>query len=205
MITVVGMGPGHPRYLTSAAIDAIRQAGQVIAFGRIAAAAETITPPVQRVNRVDEVLAILSQTEDDTAILASGDPCFYGILEYLKKQGITVDTVIPGLSSFQYLMAKLGKSWHTAAFVSLHGREADLTPILGQPLTVILTDRRSPPSLISQRLHALGVAGTLYVGYNLSYDEELILTQRVGDDFADNAGVAVVVVEQTENALDSGR
>ena len=110
MITVVGMGPGHIKYLTQEAITVIREADQVIAFGRIAETAEVITSQVIRVKSVSEVLDHL-RSERHIALLASGDPGFYGILEYLKKQRITIDRVVPGLSSFQYFMAKLQKSW----------------------------------------------------------------------------------------------
>ena len=48
MLTVVGMGPGHIKYLTQEAIEAIQEADLVLAFGRIAQTAEAITSPVIR-------------------------------------------------------------------------------------------------------------------------------------------------------------
>ena len=195
MICIVGMGPGHIKYLTQEAIEAIQRAEKVIAFGRIAETAEQIRSPIIRVTRVDEMLSQLEPNKH-IAILASGDPGFYGILEYLKKQGVSVDTVIPGISSFQCLMAKLKKSWHAARFVSLHGREADIEQIVRHPLSILLTDQHNTPHVISKRLQKLGVQGTMYIGHNLSYEDEQITVKQIGDDIAGESVLATVVVEQ---------
>lgn len=198
MLYIVGMGPGHPDYLTQAAIDIIRQADCVIAFGRIANTAEQFRPDVLRVTRVDEVQAHLDPTRA-TALLASGDPCFYGIVDYLRRQGVTIDAVIPGLSSFQYLMAKLQKSWRHAALLSLHGRDASLEALKGCPLAILLTDRINTPHTISKRLQACDVRGTLYVGCNLSYPDEEIFMVQIGDDIEETEKISVMVME---HALD---
>jgi cobalt-precorrin-7 (C5)-methyltransferase len=195
MIYVVGAGPGNRKYLTTEALDIIQQADVVIAFGRIAETVEPLTSHIVRVKRVDEVVQHV-RPEQHIAILASGDPGFYGILEYLKKQHIIVDRVVPGISSFQYMMASLKKSWQGARFFSLHGREEDLTPIQDYPLTVILTDKQNTPDSISKRLQRLGFGGRLYVGYNLSYDDEYILEAEIGDDIEARDTLSVVVVEQ---------
>ncbi len=195
MFTVVGMGPGHIKYLTQDAIETIQQADQVIAFGRIAETAEAIMSPVIRVKRVSEVLEYMS-SENHIAVLASGDPGFYGILEYLKKQGIIIDRVVPGLSSFQYLMARLQKSWYHAHFISLHGREEELEQVAQHELSVILTDRQHTPCVISQRLAAIGLTGKMYIGYNLSYENERILETHIGDSLEECTDISVVVVEK---------
>lgn len=194
MIIVVGMGPGHIKYLTTDAINIIRQADMVVAFGRIAETAEKIRTPILRVKRVDELFQYLEQ-EGNIAILASGDPCFYGIVEFLKKRHITIDRIVPGLSSVQYMMAQLQKSWQHAKFMSLHGRDEDIYKIKDAPLTAILTDSHSTPHVISKRLQQLGIQGRLYVGYNLSYADECILEKYIGDDIEEREAISVVVIE----------
>jgi cobalt-precorrin-7 (C5)-methyltransferase len=194
MITVVGMGPGHRKYLTQDAIDAIQQADVAIAFGRIVETAETLTSPVIRVARVNEVLEHMSSGKH-IALLASGDPGFYGILEYLKKQNVVIERVIPGLSSFQYLMATLQKSWQHAHFISLHGREGGLEQVARHELSIILTDRQHTPYAISQQLHHMGIVGKLYVGYNLSYKNERIVEASIGDAIEECTDISIVVVE----------
>lgn len=194
MLTLVGAGPGHIKYLTQDAIDAMRQADLVVAFGRIA---ETATAVVSKVVRIDSVREALAYARSDkhVALLASGDPGFYGILEYLKTQRVAIARVVPGISSVQYLMAKLQKSWHAAHVISLHGRDDGLAQVIAHPLCVLLTDRQHTPRRISQQLHAMGVAGTLYLGYNLSYDNERVLETSIGEPIEECADISVVVVE----------
>lgn len=194
MIYVIGMGPGNANYVTAEAIHLIQQADKVLAFGRIAETAEQFRQPIIHIARVDEIPNHLNEREQ-IAILASGDPGFFGIIEYLKTRGILINNIVPGISSMQYMMAKLQKSWHHAIFFSLHGRDEHLEQIKKYPLTVILTDKNNTPRVISERLHELGLQGALYVGYHLSYENERILKQRIGDDIEDANSLAIVVVE----------
>jgi len=194
MIKVVGMGPGNINYLTMEAINVMKSADKVIAFGRISNTAKIIVENVIEVNKVDDIIENLDKSLN-TAILASGDPCFFGIIDYLSKKDIVIEEVIPGISSFQYMMAKLKKSWQDAQLISLHGREEKLDGVIKNRLSVILTDRKNNPNFISKKLSELGVIGKIYTGYNLSYDEEAILINDVGDDIEVAGNISVVVVE----------
>ncbi|MCB2300327.1 precorrin-6y C5,15-methyltransferase (decarboxylating) subunit CbiE [Clostridium tagluense] len=194
MIKVVGMGPGNINYLTMEAINAIKSADRVIAFGRIASTAKILVNDVIEVNRVDSIIENLDANLN-TAILASGDPCFFGIIDYLIKKGIVVGEVIPGISSFQYMMSKLKKSWQDALLISLHGREESLSKVIKSRLSVILTDSKNNPNFISKRLYELGVVGKIYTGYNLSYDEEVILINDIGGEIEIAGNISVVVIE----------
>lgn len=194
MIKVIGMGPGNLKYLTMEAICAIKSADKVIAFGRIANTAKILVNGVIQVNRVDEIIENLDK-KGNTAILASGDPCFFGIIDYLKKKDIEVGEVIPGISSFQYMMTKLKKSWQDALLISLHGRDEKLEGVIKCRLSVILTDSKNTPNFISKKLNELGVIGKMYTGYNLSYDEEVILVNDIGDEIELAGNISVVVIE----------
>lgn len=194
MIKLIGMGPGSLQYVTAAAIDAVRAADRVIAFGRIAETAAKVREDVIAVNKVDEVIGRLENTMD-IAILASGDPCFFGILDYLQSKGIAIDEVIPGLSSIQYMMAALKKSWHGAVLTSFHGRTADLDIIAENKTAIMLTDSQHTPDYISKLLYKKGLRGRIYSGFNLSYENELILQKRIGDEIEDYGALAVAVIE----------
>jgi len=194
MIKVVGMGPGNMNHLTMEAICAIKSVDKVIAFGRIANTAKILVNGVIEVNRVDEIIENLDK-RGNTAILASGDPCFFGIIDYLKKKNIEVGEVIPGISSFQYMMTKLKKSWQDALLISLHGRDEKLEGVIKCKLSVILTDSKNTPNFISKKLNELGVIGKMYTGYNLSYDEEVILVNDIGDEIELAGNISVVVIE----------
>lgn len=192
MIRVIGMGPGDIRYVTMDAIEKIKQSKRVIAFGRISGSLNGIVDDFVTVKSVDEVIKNITM---DTAILASGDPCFYGILEYLKVKGIEVDEVVPGISSFQYMMTRLKKSWNGAKLLSLHGREESLIYVKSSRISVVLTDKKFTPDVISNMLYNLEVKGRIYAGFNLSYDDEVIIERKIGEKIDCISSLAVVVVE----------
>lgn len=194
MIRLVGMGPGSIRHVTAEALDRIRAADRVLAFGRIAKTAQEVRGDIQVLNRVDEALDRL-EAGKDTVILASGDPCFYGILDLLQRRGAYVDEVVPGLSSMQYMMAKLKKSWQDAALISFHGREADIQAVKGCKTAIILADSKHTPGYISCCLRNNGLKGTIYAGFNLSYENELIVEVRIGEAIEDISPLALVVIE----------
>lgn len=200
MNRLVGMGPGSMRHVTVEAIERIRSADRVIAFGRIAETAAMIRQDVTVIDKVDKLPWIL-EPERENVILASGDPCFYGILDFLMKQGITIGEVVPGLSSMQYMMARLKKSWHGAALVSFHGREADIGRIKSCREAVILADSSHTPGYISSFLWGNGIRGEIYAGFNLSYENEQIVEKRIGEEIEAISTLALVVIE---NEMDQG-
>ena len=78
------------------------------------------------------------------AVLASGDPLFYGIsqtlLRHLAPEHLEFH---PNVSSIQAAFARLGRPWQAASIVSLHGRPlATLRAALqSNRLYALLTDR----------------------------------------------------------------
>lgn len=200
MNRLVGMGPGSIRHVTVEAIDKIKAADKVIAFGRIAETAAMIRQDVTVIDKVDKLPWML-EPDKENAILASGDPCFYGILDFLVKQGIKLEEVVPGLSSMQYMMARLQKSWHGAALISFHGREADLGRIKSFREAVILADSSHTPGYISSFLRGNGIRGKIYAGFNLSYENEQIVEKRIGEEIEAISNLALVVIE---NEMDQG-
>lgn len=194
MLTIAGVGPGNPKYLTIDVSERIKNAEKIIAFGRVGKSIELIRNDYIVVTRVDEIINLLDNRKD-TLLLASGDPCFYGIVDYIKKNAITINEVLPGLSSFQYMMAKLQKSWQNAEFISLHGRDEDLSIAKDNCLTITLIDKNNKPSYISKELYKLGIKGTMYVGFNLSYRDEKIISGNIGEEIEDYSSLGVVVIE----------
>ena len=194
MLTIAGVGPGNPKYLTLDVILAMGQSKKILGFSRVARSLSSLNPNIIEINRVDEVLNFIKDGQD-ILLLASGDPNFYGIVEYIKSKGVEIKEVLPGLSSFQYFMAKLKKSWNNAQFLSLHGRGGDLSKVKNNRLTIILTDKEHSPSYISKELKRLEIKGKIYVGFNLSYEDETIFVKDIGDDIKNISSLAVVVIE----------
>lgn len=194
MIYLIGMGPGNVKYLSSYAIEKIKSSSKLVAFGRLAKTAEELVGDTIKITKVEEVLEFID-TKEDIAILASGDPCFYGLFEYLKNKNIEVDEIIPGISSFQYMMTRLKKSWHNAVFISLHGRDGNIKKVCDSKLSIMLTDNKNTPNEISKRLYDLGVRGKIYAGFNLSYDDEKLVRTDIGGYIENISDLSVVVIE----------
>lgn len=194
MLSIVGVGPGNPKYLTGEALEVIKNGEYILAFERVRNSLKDIREDIILIKRVEEVLDYLNKKED-VVLLASGDPNFYGIVEFIKRKNIEIKKVIPGLSSFQYLMSKLQKPWHNAKFLSLHGREDSLEEVKEYPLSIVLTDKTHSPSYISKRLKDMGINGKMYIGFNLSHSDEVIVEKNIGEDIKDLSSLAVVVIE----------
>ncbi|KNF07345.1 precorrin-6y C5,15-methyltransferase, cbiE subunit CbiE [Gottschalkia purinilytica] len=194
MIYLVGMGPGDIKSLTLEAVDILKGATKIVSFGRISNTAKEFNSNVISIKRVDEINEF-TKKDENLVILASGDPCFFGILDYLKRKEINIDKVIPGISSLQYMMAKVKKSWQDCTFVSLHGRDEGIEKILKSEKSFILTDSRNTPNSISKMLKEKGLKGKLYVGFNLSYENEKIVMVNIGEEVGEDTSLAVVVVE----------
>ncbi len=194
MLVVAGVGPGNREYLTGVVEERIRKTEHILAFGRVGESLKDIRSDIITVTRVDELLEFIRE-DKDILLLASGDPNFYGIVNFLKNKGIAIKEVLPGISSFQYMMAKLQKSWQDAKFLSLHGRKEDLSKVKDYKRSIILIDKDNMPSSISKRLYELGINGTIYAGFNLSYDNEKIIRKKIGDKIEDVSSLGVVVIE----------
>ncbi|MDO5688641.1 MAG: precorrin-6y C5,15-methyltransferase (decarboxylating) subunit CbiE [Tissierellia bacterium] len=191
MIRVLGIGPGAEKYMTLDVREKILEAEYVLAFGRVAETLRGLRSDIQRIQTLSELLPL---PEGEVCILASGDSLFYGISDYLMRKGVPVDEIHPGLTSFQYFMAKLKLPWQDAYLGSLHSREGALERVKYHALSILLTDRDHSPTVISGQLVQLGVRGRIIAGYDLSYETERIEEKRIGEVFADGSSLAVVVV-----------
>lgn len=179
MLTVAGAGTGSIEQLTVGVYEKLKSADRVLAFGRIGGSFSTIRSDILTVSRVEEVLQHLPSEEEDLLLLASGDPCFFGIIELLKRNQVKIDHICPGISSMQYLASRLDLSWHDATFLSFHGRE--LKSDFSSKKYFILTDRINNPDVISDFFYQGGCRGKILAGYQLSYPDELIIEKKIGE------------------------
>ncbi len=93
----------------------------------------------------------------NVAVLASGDPLFYGIgrrllLEFPEQ---TLE-IYPALSSIQRACALFQVVWDDASITSLHGRNSSHIPglLLGYQKHLILTDGNNSPENLAEQLLA---------------------------------------------------
>lgn len=173
---VVGIGPGHRQYILPAAIEALNSSDYILGFPRAISSLSFLDNELIKVNSLKEIMEFINKNSGTIAIVASGDPGFYGVLEYLKNNLQEDLSVIPGITSFQYLTAKLKKSWSNAYLGSMHGRKSDfLKHVMENKLSIWLTDKENSPNYLCETLVENNIIGRVYVGENLSYEDERII------------------------------
>ncbi len=92
------------------------------------------------------------------AILASGDPGFFGIAATVLRRLPRAEVrVRPAVSSLQLAFARAGEPWSDARFASLHGRPLEnLAAVLGAPRVGLFTDSENTPSRVARFLVEAG-------------------------------------------------
>ena len=121
-------------------------------------------------------------------VLASGDPLWFGIGRLLL-QAIPADQLQfhPCPCAMQLAFARLGRPWHNARWVSLHGREPEaLSAVLQQrpeALAVLTDPRRGGAAEVRQILAASGLeaAYALWLCERLDHPQERLLQLQPGD------------------------
>jgi len=143
-------------------------------------------------------------TQGNIAVLASGDPLFFGIGEVLARQfGKAKIIVHPAVSAMQLLFSRLNIPWHDARFISLHGRKAvpQMAEILSHPKVCLLTDRENNPAVIAtamlRRISPRQRSGfSLFVGEQLGAAGERVsagsLEEIAGRQFAQPNTVVIL-------------
>ena len=197
MLTVAGAGVGNPEYLTKEVLERIKFSKRVVAFGRIKGSLSSIRKDIIEAIHVDEVLSFIDE-KDDLLLLVSGDPCFFGIVELLKRKGVFIDKILPGISAAQYFSAKLQIPWSDAIVKSFHGRNLDLKN-LKSGVHFFFTDKENSPKKILNALSSENYTGDFYAGYRLSYEDEEIVKVRIGEDIPENNKVAMALAVLDED------
>lgn len=176
MVYIVGLGPGHKDYILPIASKTMENSDVVVGFGRAIKSIDHIKTPKLEFKSIVSIVDYISENKDkNISIIASGDPGFYGITKYIKKNYDGEIKVIPGISSFQYFIAKLNKSWQDVHLGSMHGREEDfLGNISKHSKVMFLTDNKNSPSELCKILYENNINCEVYIGENLSYEDERI-------------------------------
>lgn len=182
MIYIVGIGPGDKKYILPYAIEILQKCNLIIGFKRALTSINFIKNKQLEVKSLKQILEIINEQNTDIAIVASGDPCFYGISEYIKRNFLSEIKIIPGLSSFQYLTSKIGESWQDSYLGSLHGREDEfIQKVTEYKKSIWLTDKKNNPVYLCDLLEKNNISAEIVVGENLSYDDERIIRGSVKD------------------------
>lgn len=200
MIYIVGLGPGNRDYMTKKALDTLEKSDIIVGFNRAIDSLDFIEKRKIKVKKISEILNIINDLKNKKiiSIIASGDPCFFGIAEYISKNIDDKIEVIAGISSFQYLMTKINKSWSRAYTGSLHGREEEfIKKVKENIISIWLCDSKNSPQKLCENLIKEKVNCNVIIGENLSYENEIILEGKP-DEFINKSfsDLSVIIVER---------
>ncbi|MDH5298737.1 MAG: precorrin-6y C5,15-methyltransferase (decarboxylating) subunit CbiE [Desulfobulbaceae bacterium] len=154
-IHLVGIAPGGG--LTPEAREIVRGCGCVVASSRhrplVADAGVAIIPVAPVAAALTAMATHLAGAE--VAVLASGDPLFFGIGRTLGERfGAERLVVHPALSSLQVACARFKEPWDDAKVVSLHGRDGQglAARIMPHHKVFCFTDRQNSPDRVARAL-----------------------------------------------------
>jgi cobalt-precorrin-7 (C5)-methyltransferase len=128
-LSVVGIGPGSPDYVTPAARRAVQAADIVMGAERSLKLLETdirgevIVLTAKNVTEMLNRAVKFVEKGKTVALLSTGDPGFSGLLGSILKyaQGRNVEvSVIPGVSSIQACAARLCMCWDEMSLFTFH-------------------------------------------------------------------------------------
>lgn len=212
---LIGLGVSERTELASSALQALQQAKVVIGSQRQLDSvaqllpANTQTQLLPKLSELREQLLAQQSDLENIAILASGDPLFYGIGRWFSQHFSNCElNFYPAVSSLQVACHRLGIALQDVEVLSLHGRPlAKLKTRLRarQPL-LVLTDSHSSPQALARLCVETGFINTrLTVLERLGYADEKIsafsaaaLAQREQNE-NDFAALHLTLLEPEEN------
>ncbi len=116
-------------------------------------------------------------------VLASGDPNFFGIAEYLTtKLGKAAVEIAPNVSAMQLAFARIKESWDDAVLVSVHSRPVEdiIETVRSSNKIGIFTDDRHTPDKIARLLLKHGIENCrAYVCQDLGGQKEHIISTHL--------------------------
>ena len=178
-VNIVGIGPGNPELLTTAARQAIEKSNILIGDKRMLAAFANENKTIYATIKLAEIVEAIQKAKetDEVAVLVSGDVGFFSLAKTISGKLPECNcTRYCGISSLVYFASKLEMSWDDAKIVSMHGRFQNLVAAVAHNEKVFsLTGGDNSPQALCKKLCAHGLDEVqVYVGENLSYENEKI-------------------------------
>ncbi|PIE43369.1 MAG: cobalamin biosynthesis bifunctional protein CbiET [Gammaproteobacteria bacterium] len=182
---VIGLGVAEQANLDRPALVALQSADRVIGAERQLHTVRRWLSDNQRIELLPKLLVLQKQLAiylkqgESIALLASGDPLFFGIGKWVQNTFPDQHQVsfYPGLSSIQVACHRLGWSLQDVEVISLHGRPPDTLVARLQPNKryVLLTDQHSSAQAIARVCFQRGFESALLtVCEKLGYTNERV-------------------------------
>lgn len=184
-ISLVGIGMGAEKTLTLEGKKALNEAELLIGAKRMTEAVQKPGQMVLHEYRSEKIVEYIKEHPKyrTVAIALSGDVGFYSGAKKLIDQLDGNVEVICGISSVVYFMSKIGLSWDDAKIVSAHGRNCNLISLIRHnPKVFSILGTEDGVAVLASRLVYYGMGDvTLYVGENLSYENEKIFYDKAAN------------------------
>ncbi len=184
-IYVVGAGPWDFDLLTIKASQTIENSEIILATSHFKACTYLGDKNVLFLSISEIIDYIINNNHNTICVLASGDVGFYSIANTIKKQLANNSDIefVSGISSFQYLTAKLQIPYENIKLVSLHGKTSNIIAHVSYNEYVFcLTGGENSPKSIINTLYKSGLTDVkITVGENLSCDNEKVFTANIKD------------------------
>ena len=207
-VNIVGIGPGNPKLLTGAAREAIEQSTILIGDKRMLAnfASGKRTYDTIKTAEICKICGEADEDKDVVSVLVSGDVGFFSLAKTISGKLPDCECVrYCGISSLVYFAQLLEMSWDDAKIVSMHGRKQNFIEAVAHNKKVFaLTGGENSPQALCAKLCAHGLGGvTVYVGENLSYDDEKVtcLTAEEGAEKTFGSLSVMMIINDDAKAL----
>ncbi len=201
-IFIIGAGLSEQCYLTNYAKDTIKSADLVVTTKRIYDKLSVLNKNTVCKDISQIVPFVLQNTYDSVCILVSGDIGFYSMAKTLREKlkGFDIE-MISGISSLQYLTAKMLIPYDDIKVISVHGRSNNVIPFVCYNKKVfVLTGGTYKANDVIHSLIEAGLENVIVtVGENLSDENERIITDKaknLKEYVFDN--LAVVIIQNDE-------
>lgn len=193
-VVVAGIGMGNQALLTEQVREDIKKAQVIIGAERMLKFAKEILTAsddfgqgkkyIQSYHPGEIAEAVKEGGENSYCVVMSGDTGFYSGAKKLKAQleensDIQVQ-LHAGISSLSYLCAAFGKDYNDISLASLHGRTENIAyKVRTNRLVFLITDGNGTE--VAEHLCEYGLPEvTLYVGCQLSYEDETLFSCKAG-------------------------
>lgn len=202
-LSIIGIGEDGAAGLTPAAQALIAQAALVVGgqrhldlLGGLAKGERVAWPSPMH----DAFPAILARRGEPVAVVASGDPFFYGVGSLLTGL-VPADEIVclPGISAFSLAAARFGWALQDCALVTLHGRALERVLPALQPNSLVLAlswDGTTPAKLVELLVrHGFGDTRMIVCEAMGGPNERLRSTRAKDFDFDDVVPLNLIALE----------
>lgn len=182
-INIIATGVGSEKNLTLECSLMIKSAEVIIGANRIVDCFENENCLKFFEVNSDKIVEIINKHSDKNIVVAmSGDVGFYSGAKKLCEK-IPEAKLYAGVSSLQYMAAKIKTPWEDVALFSAHGKNCNVVgAVLSSKQCFFLTGGILNVKTIIEMLDSAGLGdATVHIGENLSYDNEKISTGFVKD------------------------